>query len=119
MTKLSSPDTPPRLSDLVEPTTRRGFLANASVLSLAIPGCGAAIAACSPGAEKSSDTTHAAQAPAAGQGAQPPILHNPDSRLDTSLMKGGHPSSSAAGTAAGTTTYHRFDPTLPPLGSGN
>lgn len=113
MTKLSSPDNPPRLSDLIEPTTRRGFLANASMLSLAIPGVGAAIAACSPGAEKSSDTA------AAAQGAVSQTLHNPDSRLDTSLMKDGHPSSSAAGTAPGTTTYHRFDPTLPPLGSGN
>ncbi len=120
MTKLPSPDTPQRLSDLIEPTTRRRFLANASVLSLAIPGVGAAIAACSPGAEKSTDSTTASQAPAtAAQGAASPILHNPDSRLDTSLMKGGHPSSSAAGTTPATTTYHRFDPTLPPLGSGN
>ncbi|HZK78060.1 MAG TPA: hypothetical protein VFC35_04070, partial [Gemmatimonadaceae bacterium] len=98
MAKLSSPDTPPRLSDLIEPTTRRGFLVNASVLSLAIPGVGAAIVACSPGVEKSSDTSKTAQAPAAGaQGAGSPTLHNPDSRLDTSLLKGGHPSSSAEG----------------------
>jgi nitrite reductase (NO-forming) len=43
------PDQPtPRLSDLVEASDRRAFLARASALSLAIPGVGAALAACSP-----------------------------------------------------------------------
>jgi Putative multicopper oxidases len=120
MAQLSPPDTTSRLSELIEPTTRRGFLANASVLSFAIPGLGAAIAACSPGDGGKSDTTSAAPAAATGnQAGTSPTLHNPDSRLDTALMKGGHPSSSASGASAATTAYHRFDPALPPLGSGN
>lgn len=120
MAQQSLPDTTPRLSDLIEPTTRRGFLANASVLSFAIPGLGAAIAACSPGDEGKSDTTSAAPVAATGdQAVASPTLHNPDSRLDTALMKGGHPRLSAVAGTAATTTYHRFDPTLPPLGSSN
>lgn len=119
MAQLSPPDTPPRLSDLIEPTTRRGFLANASVLSFAIPGLGAAIAACSPGDGSKSDTGAVQPSSTAAQTTVSPTLHNPDSRLDTALMKGGHPSSSAAGIAPSATTYHRFDPTLPPLGSSN
>lgn len=110
----------PRLSDLIEPTTRRGFLANASVLSFAIPGLGAAIAACSPGDGGKSDTTSAAPgAMATSQTGTSPTLHNPDSRLDTALMKGGHPVSSAAGLSPSATKYRRFDPALPPFGSGN
>src|SRR6476646_8883414 len=109
MAQESPSDTTPRLSDFIEPTTRRGFLANASVLSFAIPGLGAAIAACSPGDGGKSDTTSAAPVAAtAGQAGAPPTLHNPDSRLDTALMKGGHPGSTAAGVS-GTATYHRFD----------
>jgi nitrite reductase (NO-forming) len=119
MANLSSSSDPDRLSDLVQPTTRRGFLANASVLSLAIPGVGAAIAACSPGDAGKSDTAIAGQAAATGQATAPSTLHNPDSRLDTALMKGAHPSSSAGGGISGATTYHRFDPALPPLGPSN
>ncbi len=120
MATPSSPDSPPRLSDLIQPTNRRRFLGNASLLSLAIPGVGAAIAACAPVAEKSGDSAVAAHTPAAGtQGGVPPALHNPDSRLDTALLKGGHPSSSAAGIAPAPTILTRFDPALPPLGSGN
>ncbi len=120
MAKLPPSDTTPRLSDLIEPTTRRGFLANASVLSFVIPGVGAALAACSPGDGGKSDTMSVA--PAAGSGDQAvasPTLHNPDSRLDTALIKGGHPISSAAGISPAATAYHRFDPSLPPLGSSN
>ncbi len=120
MAQQSPPDTTPRLSDLIEPTTRRGFLANASVLSFAIPGLGAAIAACSPGDGGKADTASTAPAAAAtGQAGAAPTLHNPDSRLDTALMKGGHPSSSGAGAAPGNVAFHRFDPTLPPLGPSN
>jgi nitrite reductase (NO-forming) len=120
MAQLTPPDSTPRLSDLIEPSTRRGFLANASVLSFAIPGLGAAIAACSPGDKGKADTTSTAPAAAAsGQAGAPPTLHNPDSRLDTALMKGGHPVSTAAGAAPGNVAFHRFDPTLPPLGPSN
>ncbi|MEP6509165.1 MAG: multicopper oxidase domain-containing protein [Gemmatimonadales bacterium] len=119
MASRSSQDAPPRLSDFVEPTTRRGFLANASMLSLAIPGVGAAIAACSPGSEKANDTANAGAIAAPPQSAGSPTLHNPDSRLDTALLKGGHPISSAGGITPSATVYKRFDPALPPLGSGN
>lgn len=115
MTQVTPPDTTPRLSDLIAPTTRRGFLANASVLSFAIPGIGAALAACSPGDGSKSDTTSTTP----GKTTISPPLHNPDSRLDTALLKGGHPVSSTGGITPSGAVYKRFDPTLPPLGSGN
>jgi nitrite reductase (NO-forming) len=114
----SSSDSDP-LSDLVQPTTRRGFLANASVLSFAIPGVGATIAACSVGDGGKGDTTAVSAAASASQAAIPKTLHNPDSRLDTALMKGPHPRSSAGAGSAAKAVYHRFDPSLPPLGPGN
>ena len=115
MAQLPPSDSPPRLSDLIEPTTRRGFLANASVLSFAIPGLGAAIAACSPGDGGKSDTASTASS----ETTVSPTLNNSNSKLDTALMRGGHPMSSAVGVSPSATTYHRFDPALPPLGSGN
>jgi len=119
MTQHLPPDATPRLSDLIQPTTRRGFLANASVLSFAIPGVGAALAACSVSDGSKRDTASTALPTATVGQTTVPTLHNPDSRLDTALMKGGHPSSSAVGIAPSATAYHRFDPTLPPLGSNN
>ena len=104
---------------------RRAFLARASALTLAIPGVGAALTACSPPATPSrTDTTHGApQAGAAGgaaQGVNQP--HNSDSRLDSAVLKGGpHGNTSATGTAtqgAQSTTFHRFAPELPPLAPG-
>ena len=104
---------------------RRGFLARASALTLAIPGVGAALTACSPSMPNSTDTTQAA-APKTGttgtaaQGANQP--HNSDSRLDSAVLKGGqHGGTSATGTAtqgAESVPYHRFAPELPPLAPG-
>jgi len=104
---------------------RRAFLARASALTLAIPGVGAALTACSPPAPPSrTDTTHGApQAGATDQGAhtanQPP---NSDSRLDSAVLKGGqHGGTSATGTAtqgAQSVAFHRFAPELPPLAPG-
>jgi nitrite reductase (NO-forming) len=101
---------------------RRGFLARASALTLAIPGVGAALTACSPGTTSRTDTTRAGapQASATGgavQGTNQP--HNSDSRLDSAVLKGSqHGATSATGTAtqgAQSVAYHRFAPELPPL----
>jgi len=117
--------TEPVTIPLSELHDRRAFLARASALTLAIPGVGAALTACSPPATPSrTDTTHGApQAGAAGgaaQGVNQP--HNSDSRLDSAVLKGGpHGNTSATGTAtqgAQSTTFHRFAPELPPLAPG-
>ncbi len=111
----------PRLSDFAEPSTRRGFLANASILSLTIPGVGAALAACSPSSQATGDSTAVSNAnQAAATGSLMPGQHNSDSRLDSSLLNGHHPAASLTGAGApGATAFHRFDPILPPLGSGD
>ena len=114
---------PPKLSDLIEsdaavlgPSTRRRFIATASTLSLAIPGVGAALAACSPGDAGKPDTT-------AGGGSSPQQSsddgrhQNSDSKLDSSLLKGrrhGNTSITRA-TPENEVGFHRFDPALPPL----
>lgn len=116
MTQPLPPDTPPNLSELMEQTTRRGFLANASILSFAIPGLGAAISACSAGDNGKSDTAAVQTFGNAQQATASHSEHNSDSRLDSALMKGGHPASSASGMSASATPFHRSDPTLPPLG---
>ena len=142
-------DPAPRLSDLVEQsaassrsddldpavlvlgaesgtrTDRRTFLARASALSLAIPGVGAALAACSPDGKRGADSARAAagQTPAppppAPQARQP---INSDSRLDSAVVRREHHAgTSATGAAtqgAQSVTYHRYDPTLPPLPAG-
>jgi nitrite reductase (NO-forming) len=117
---------PPLLTlggDMAGASSRRVFLARASALSLSIPGVGAALAACSPtGGAGQADTARGATkqgSPAAG-GAQQP--HNSDSRLDSAVLKPEHRTgTSATGTApaSGDVTYRRYDPTLPPLPSGN
>jgi len=114
---------PPKLSDLIEsdaavlgPSTRRRFIATASTLSLAIPGVGAALAACSPGDAGKPDTT-------AGGGSSPQQSsddgrhQNSDSKLDSSLLKGGrHGNTSITrATPENEVGFHRFDPALPPL----
>jgi nitrite reductase (NO-forming) len=121
MNKPDQPQASPRLSDFAEPTTRRGFLANASVLSLTIPGVGAALAACSPSSHANGDSTAVADAhQAAAAEALLQHEHNSDSRLDSSLLKGHHPRTSLNGAGApGATKYHRYDPVLPPLGTGD
>jgi nitrite reductase (NO-forming) len=107
-----------RDESLLSPTTRRRFLSNASALSLAIPGVGAALAACSagdgtlPDGSKPGETTAAARP--ANQGS-----HNSDSKLDSSLLRGGaHGSTSLTGGPAEKVDFHRFDPVLPPLRPG-
>jgi nitrite reductase (NO-forming) len=94
-------------------TSRRSFLAQASALSLMIPGVGGALAACSQGGPPArSDTTRKATsaANAAGASTQP---HNSDSRLDSSVV-GGQQGAAATAAAASGPAFHRFDPTLPP-----
>ena len=115
---MSDPNTP-RLSD------RRAFLARASALSLAIPGLGGALAACSPGGDSSGARDGApggaGRAGRAGTGASAADSlrhHNSDSKLDSAVLRGAPPSSSSATRdatrGAQSATFHRYDPTLPP-----
>jgi nitrite reductase (NO-forming) len=127
----------PRLSELADRATletltdRRTFLSRASALTLAIPGVGAAIVGCSPSgsdatARRTADSAKAgapaAAAPQAGAAQGGAAVHNSDSRLDSAVLKGGgHTGTSATGTAtqgASSATFHRFDPTLPPVAAG-
>jgi nitrite reductase (NO-forming) len=121
---------PPRLSELLDDlsapvgatSTRRSFLARASALSLAIPGVGTALAACSPGGNAVSDSTAGAKTPASGTEDDDDLRHhNSDSKLDSSLLKGGrHGNSSVTGsTPSSAMPFHRFDPALPAPGPGN
>ncbi|MGI8509949.1 MAG: multicopper oxidase domain-containing protein [Gemmatimonadaceae bacterium] len=133
MKRDQAPDQTPRLSDLVhKPTNRRVFLARASALGVALPGLGAALAACSktaPSGEGAAEHAPAAGATtgtATGTPAQPaeqPQPHlppNPDSRLDTALKHGTHPSSATPASTIGAADvpFHRYDPALPPLTPG-
>jgi nitrite reductase (NO-forming) len=119
-------DDPPRLSQLLDEltagSTRRTFIARASTLSLAIPGVGAALAACSPGQPARSDTAAGVQDSTHREDGDDESLrrHNSDSRLDSSLLKDGkHGNTSITrATPAGGAEFHRFDPALPPR-SGN
>ncbi len=124
---------PPRLSEVFEgsraalevSSSRREFLARASALSLAIPGVGAALTACSadapPGGSNANRTS--AERGSSAEGTEDSLSHhNSDSRLDSALLKDGrHGNLSATGSAtagAQQTTYHRYDPALPPLATG-
>ena len=118
----------PRLSQLIEQQDRRTFLTRASALTLAIPGVGAALAACSPQGS-SGDSSHAATASpqaggttTAGAAAQGGAPLNSDSRLDSAVLEREHHApTSATGAAtqgAQQATFHRFDPALPPLAPG-
>ena len=112
----------PPISDVVSGVSdRRAFLTRASALSLAIPGLGAALAACAPGKPGLADSTQGAVRNATG--ATDPMQHqNSNSRLDTALQKNApHTNSSAtpgAMNGAANATFHRFDPALPPLPTG-
>ena len=109
---------PPRLSELLaRPATRRDFIARASALSLAIPAAGAALTSCSPNGAARRDST------AQGSGnehadADSLLHHNSDSRLDSAVLKGtrhqGTSGTPAALEGAARTTFHRYDPSLPP-----
>ncbi|HZI99751.1 MAG TPA: multicopper oxidase domain-containing protein [Gemmatimonadaceae bacterium] len=117
---------PPRLSDLIEneesilkPSSRRKFIANASALSLAIPGIGAALTACSPApapTQKSDSTGGREHDSQSDDGRH----RNSDSKLDTSLLKGGrHGNSSVTrATPQNEAPFHRFSPELPPPSQG-
>ena len=112
-------------TSLNAPSTRRDFLARASVLSLTIPGIGAALVSCTsdrPAADTSKavrDTAHAG-----GAGAiSPNASQNSDSRLDTTVLKDVHhgqtTASAGTGQGAASTPFHRFAPELPPLPAGH
>jgi len=105
MHKTDEPDTAP---------TRREFIARASILSLAIPGVGAALTACSAGDEGKPDTSAAPPAPSQTTGTSIPS-HNSDSKLDSSLLKGrAHGATSATAAHRGNAVFQRYDPALPP-----
>ena len=118
---------PPQLSDLVNAaTTRRSFLARAAAFGVALPGVSAVVEACgkteTPAAASRGLAASESAGAAVAQGAQRPHPHlpNPDSKLDTSLKHGSHPSSATPGTTEGAASvqFHRYDPTLPPLSPG-
>jgi len=95
--------------------TRRSFVARLSALSMAIPGVGAALAACSGGAPNASDSSRRPAGQSTNPAGQRPArgLPNPDSRLDTIHHTEHQATTLATGTA--NATYRRFDPTLPAL----
>ena len=119
---------PPLLSELATrldaPSDRRTFLSRAGLLTLAIPGVGAALTACSPGSvPNDSAAVKAGTVPDTGEAQEPRSrIHNSDSRLDSSLLKGEHRApTSATGSAtqgASSTAYQRYAPELPPLPAG-
>ena len=121
---------PIKLSGLIEEdtpllgtATRRRFLAKASTLSLAIPGVGAALAACSPGDPGKPDAMPAGQR---ADGQRKDDDHddgrhrNSDSKLDSSLLKGGrHGNTSITrATPRNEDAFQSFNPALPPLVEG-
>jgi nitrite reductase (NO-forming) len=108
-----------RQEQVLKASNRRRFIANASALSLAIPGVGAALAACSPRREKEDEEKEARSPRPAPQ--QPPGEHhaNSDSKLDSSLVRGKHGNTSiTAATPSVETPFRRFAPELPPLKTG-
>ena len=109
---------------LSAPSSRRTFLARASTLSLALPGFGAVLAACS-GGERAGPKSDSAGATQHGAGAGPAAgnaTQNSDSRLDSTVLKDAHhTNTSATGAAthgAQSATFHRYAPELPPLPQG-
>jgi nitrite reductase (NO-forming) len=109
-----------RQEQVFKATNRRRFIANASALSLAIPGVGAALASCSPRKEDE-DGDKRVSSPQQGAHQQPPGEHhaNSDSKLDSSLVKGKHGNTSITGaTPSVVTPFRRFAPELPPLKTG-
>ena len=109
----------PVLSDLIDrldEPTRRAFLARASALTIAIPGVGAALAACSPSAPPSrADSSRGGAAPPGATSASR-VPQNSNSRLDSAVLRDQpHPATSATGAAdVSSVTFHRYDPTLAP-----
>lgn len=94
--------------------SRRSFLARASALSLAIPGVGAALAACTQGTPSPRRDSARAGAPQAGTPAAGRVPHNSDSRLDSTLLRDRkHSATSLTGPTSSDVPFHRYDPTLP------
>lgn len=109
---LQSPnEAPPVIADAH--TTRRAFIAKASILSASLPVVGATLASCSPTerATPAKSDSSASQAKPAGA---PPAAANPDSRAD-SVHGANHPTSTTAPNE--NPVFQRYDPTLPPLPS--
>lgn len=105
---------------MTTPSSRRAFLARASTLSLALPGLGAALAACSPdGQSGRRDSGQSGnQGTATGTTQDSLQLENSNSRLDTAVLKDpGHGASSVTGAtpSAGAAAFRRYDPALPSL----
>ena len=105
---------------LAAPSGRRVFLARASALSLAIPGLGAALTACSPGGSGQSDSGQGAgrAGPGAAGSADSLRHHNSNSRLDSTVLKnaprGNSSATPAATQGAQSAAFRRYDPALPP-----
>ena len=115
----SDPQQTRKLSDLVSaPTSRRAFFGRATALGVALSAC----AKTEPDGEGVKHPAAAGSPAGAAQSGQMqhPRLPNPDSRLDTALRHGSHPSSETPGSTQGAASvaYHRFDPALPPLTPG-
>jgi len=122
---------PPLLSDMLDQAfddsvaasslagNRRQFLAKASRLGLLLPVAGAALEACYQGEKPSTVSKPTTQGDSTGAAAIAPSHQNPDSRSDTALHTAHTPSSATGPALAGASsaTFHRYDPTLPPLGS--
>jgi nitrite reductase (NO-forming) len=103
------------------PRSRRAFIAQASTLSLAIPGIGAALVACTSD-RSAADTSKVVRdtTRASGAGSVSPIAHqNSDSRLDTAVLKDVKHGQTSATAGAPTTPFHRIAPELPPIPAGN
>ncbi|HET7584545.1 MAG TPA: multicopper oxidase domain-containing protein [Gemmatimonadaceae bacterium] len=101
-------------ASLATPDTRRTFLKRASLLTLAIPGIGAALTACE--SEQHGGGAGSTQAARDTSGTRRgPRTDNPDSRLDTALHREEHPVTTHFPATAAEARYERFDPALPPL----
>jgi len=87
-------------------------------LSVALAACTRTEPANEATASLPADTGKSAAVPAGVP--QHPRIHNPDSKLDTSLKHGSHPLSNTPGstTGAADVPFHRYDPSLPPLQPG-
>lgn len=97
-------------SNQTQLSTRRAFIAKATILGAALPAVGATLAGCAPAADSTrhADTaqTRPPAPPAAGG------VRNPDSRAD-SVHRAPHPTQTSVPNAS--VAFERYDPALPPL----
>ncbi|MHB1071401.1 MAG: multicopper oxidase domain-containing protein [Gemmatimonadaceae bacterium] len=100
------------------PMSRRGFLASASMLSLAIPGLGAALAACSRDEQRAPAGSAGAGDTTRRVATDKNALQNSSSRLDTAVVNETHGTTATSGVSASNVPFRRFDPALPPLPTG-